>query len=82
MKLGSAGDMMACEGPCRPAEEFRCYSEDKKSYGRVLSRGLIYSVFRVHGRQSDISLGRQLNRGEAKEAFTPPVPTWGQALVY
>ena len=33
---------------------------------RVLSRGLVYSVFSVHGKQSNISLGRQLNHGEAR----------------
>lgn len=32
MKLGPAGDMTACEGPCKPAKEFRCHSEDKKGY--------------------------------------------------
>ena len=30
MKLGSAGDMTSYGGPCRPAKEFRCDSEDKK----------------------------------------------------
>ena len=82
MKLGSAGDMTLFGGHCKPAKEFRCDSEDKRGQKSFKQRVGVFCV-QCPWEAKQHQLGKTAESWGSQgweEAFTQPVPTWGQAL--